>query len=618
MSTETRQDEAAADEIAALPDVSTDRGWSRLWSRRADADDDDAFDDEAELTHAGAWAPIVVGAILVVGLLARLSAAEHISPQIDEAASVMAAHMVVERGLPIFPSDIPYTQGATLSYALAPFVALGVGDLDDLYAMRLLSVVVGLLTLYFTYRLGRELSGEAWVGAVAAGLLAIDPVSIQWGGHVRMYAPLQLAAVVVTLLFARVILVGPTRRRLAGIVVVFWLGIFTHLVTGLLWPAMALVALSVYGRRLRDERRDLTVALGLTFIAPFFLFALNQILGPSDRAASQTTPFISFVGDHLLAASSILNPTFQAWELLFRRSALIEIMPFVMAAVSCLLAGRYFLSRDDEVNGRDRKAIGIVLSFYWFPILLVGTLVNDAQDRYVIHVQAFGVLLAALVMRELVALRPAMRGVLRWQARTFRSVGLALLALLLTDLGSGLYHLNQNTVPDPDYIEGAQYVAARRESGEPVFAGLPTAPYLAFDSAEELYFLPGPYDRNRVKNYTRDVGDHQYIDYWAGVPAIVSVDQLCRALIDNPDAWLIVDTHRLNASWAYAGDMANVIRGLTYVRYVGTGSVEVRGVAPLPSRDAHAELRCRKAAELPPPWVLEEQQQQREERMANQ
>ncbi|MGH2559197.1 MAG: glycosyltransferase family 39 protein, partial [Thermomicrobiales bacterium] len=506
-----------------------------------------------------------------------------------------------------------YTQGTTLSYALAPFVALGYGELDDLYTMRLLSVVVGLATLYLTYRLGRELTGEAWVGALAAGLLALDPVSIQWGGHVRMYAPLQLAAVSLALLFSRVILDAPSRRRLVATVVVFWLGIFTHLVIGLLWPAMALVSLAVYGRRLRNERRDVTVMLGLSFIAPFVLFVINKLLGPSDRAESQSTPFISFVGDHLLAASSILNPTFEAWQLLFRRSALVEIMPFVLAAISCLLAGRYFLSHDDEVDGRDRKAVGIVLTFYWFPIILVGTFVNDAEDRYVIHVQAFGVLLAALVIRELLARRPAMRGVLRWQARTFRGIGIALLALLLTDLGSGLYHL-QNAGPDPNYIEGSQYVAARREPGEQVIVGLPPAPYLVFDSTEDLIFLPGPYDGSRVKNYTRDVGDHQYIDYWAGVPAIVSVDQLCQALIDNPRAWLIVDQQRLNASWAYAGDMANVIRGLTYVRHIGPGGVEVRGVAPRPSRDAGAERTCRDAAKLPPPWVLEAERQQREAR----
>ncbi|MGH2557445.1 MAG: hypothetical protein ACRDJH_00160, partial [Thermomicrobiales bacterium] len=136
MSTETRQAEAAADEIAALPDVSTGRAWSRPWSRRTASSLEETVDDEAELARAGAWAPIVVGAILVVGFLVRLSAADHLGPHIDEAASVMAAHMVAERGLPIFPSDIPYTQGATLSYALAPFVALGFGDLDDLYAMR--------------------------------------------------------------------------------------------------------------------------------------------------------------------------------------------------------------------------------------------------------------------------------------------------------------------------------------------------------------------------------------------------------------------------------------------------------------------------------------------------
>jgi hypothetical protein len=256
----------------------------------------------------------------------------------------------------------------------------------------------------------------------------------------------------------------------------------------------------------------------------------------------------------------------------------------------------------------------MILAFYWVPILIVGTFTREPQERYVIHIQPFGILLGVLAVRELLIRRPSLDGITRWQARTFRGVGIALLAILLIDIGSGLHHLSAHTTEEPNYVEASLFVAARHQAGEPVIVGLPPAPYLALGGADDLIFLPGYYDGLRTERYTRDVGDHEYIDYWAGAPAIVSVDQLCQTLIDNPDAWLIVDYQRLNGSWAYAGDMAYVIRGLTYLRHIGPGGVEVRRVAPLPSRDAGAERTCRKAAEQPPPWVIEEQQKLREER----
>jgi hypothetical protein len=615
MTTETQSamPDARDEMVAVAPAALPGRGWRSFWPGRQW--DDALLAEDDERVRASSWAPVALIAIMVIALLVRLSAADHLTPQVDEPASVMAAHMVVDRGLPIFPSEIPYFQGATLSYVLAPLVALGVGDLQDLHTMRLLSVLCGLLAVYFTFRLGLVLSGEKWVGIVAAGLLAADPISIEWSGRVRMYAPLQMLSVLLAFLFCLAMMEGPTRRRLAGVVVVFWLGVFTHIAIALLGPAMFLVAFAVYRRSLLRERRDLLITLALCALAPIALFVLNGALGPSDRAVSESVPFLSFVGDHLLSLSRLLDPDFASWELLFTGSALIDVMPYIYVGISCLLAGRYFLTRLTGTEQRDRRSVGLILALYWMPVILVGLFTNEPQERYLIHVLPFGYIIIVLAARELIVRRPSLETMARWQSRTFRGLGVAVLLLTGIHLESGLHYLTRHTVSDPDYVSAMEYVAARHQPGEQVIVALPPPAYLALGGAQDLLFVPGPFESKRTERYTRQVAEGQYVDYWAGAPALVSVNQVCQSLTTHPGAWLVVDADRLRGSWAYGGDMARVMLGLTYQQYHGAGGVVVLRVAPGPARDANAERICRQAAQLPPPWVIQQQQKEQQQQL---
>src|SRR5687768_4006380 len=78
--------------------------------------------------------------VVLAGFLLRLSAAQRLSSHVDESASIMAAHMVADKGVPLFPSGTLYLQGATNSYLLAPMIKLGYGGLNHLTELRMLSV----------------------------------------------------------------------------------------------------------------------------------------------------------------------------------------------------------------------------------------------------------------------------------------------------------------------------------------------------------------------------------------------------------------------------------------------------------------------------------------------
>lgn len=55
------------------------------------------------------------------------------------------------------------------------------------FAMRSLSVVIGTLTVWATYGLGRQVGGRH-VGLLAAALTAVAPLAVWWSQEMRMYA----------------------------------------------------------------------------------------------------------------------------------------------------------------------------------------------------------------------------------------------------------------------------------------------------------------------------------------------------------------------------------------------------------------------------------------------
>jgi hypothetical protein len=315
---------------------------------------------------------------------------------------------------------------------------------------------------------------------------------------------------------------------------------------------------------------------------------------------SQELPVFSFVGDHVLSGRALLDPDFESWNLLFVGSALVHVMPYIFVGITFLLIGVYLVRKPNPEERKMRAAIAFLLAFYWVPILLVATLTNEPQERYVIHLQAFGFLLIALGIQALVKYLPSVEAETIWQARTFKWSGYFLLALMVIHLGSGINFLSDNNVLDPDYVDASEYVALRHKPGEKIITALSPAPYLALGSADDLIFMPGPLTVLRTQRYTRINGSGERIDYWAGAPAIVSTNELCHQLLDHPDTWLIIDKQRLDAPWAYAGELKAVIRGLTYEAYRGPGDSLVMRVKPLPSRSSNAERLCRRNMAEPP------------------
>lgn len=541
---------------------------------------------------------------LFYGTLGRYSAARHLTPHIDEPASVLAAQMVAEKGLPIFPSGVPYFQGAVLSYLLAPFSWFGFGGIEDLFTLRLMSVAIGVLTIFFTFKLAQQVSGNPWIGAVAALLVASDPISVKWSGLVRMYAPLELFAVLLLWMMALILMNGPTRRRLALATLFFWLGVFTHIATVLLWPAIALTALAVYGRQLWRSRIDIGFTLGLMAVGPVFLTALNTLLkrGGATPSAGGELPGVSFVGDHLLTFDALRRPAFSAWERLYANSALAVTMPYVMVLISALLIGILYFGRNDETADRPlRVGAGLMLLAYWLPVIIVGTFTREPQERYVIHVVPTGFVLVALAIQQLIRKARAVRASESgpgWQRRVLAGSILLLVVILALNQVSAGFGLQRARILDPDYVAASQYVEARRQPGEPVFTAMTPAPYLVFESDEGLNFISGSPYSSRTKRYVRIDAEGQSVDYWIGVPSVYLMNDICNMVMNNPNAWIIIDSARLLSPNFMGGQWATVITGMTYQRYSDASGMMVLRPVPEPGRGKVAVGICNEAARL--------------------
>lgn len=555
---------------------------------------------EAEEPARGWHRFVVPGAlavVIVVAALIRVAGARTFTPQADEPASILAAHQIAEKGVPILPSGTLYLHGATLSYLLTPFVWAGYGDLDDLTAMRMVSVLFGVVAVVLTYFLTRLVAGASWIGILASFLLAIDPISVEWGSLARMYSVFQATTTATVLLFLLVLVRKRSTLMLAGLVVCFWLSIFSHLGAALIWPGMVAMSFAAYGKDFFRERRDLISALAACLIAPLAISAMNSVLQPTNHRIELESSFFSFAGEGLFSTERIRSPRITAWDALFGHGNMSSFLPFVFVILCGAIVGSLFLraragnqargrqdgGRHDAVlhpGARDRRIMtGAVLTIYWGAVLAICLFTVEQKPRYLLQVHPltwvlFALGVALLLQQSGLATRNVSLFHI-WQRWLPQSVAGALAVVLaIYVLGGGLNWRFFRPIVDSDHIGGVEFVAANREPDDLVIAALPAPAFLEF-GGDNLMFMAGAEGTNRINRYTRLDADGRTIDYWAGVDSIVSTPQLCSVLTANPDAWIIVDEDRLTEIWAFSGPMRETVLRMTDLVAELDGGVQI-------------------------------------------
>lgn len=330
-------------------------------------------------------------------------------------------------------------------------------------------------------------------------------------------------------------------------------------------------------------------------MAPLTVTFLGALVGAGSSTAAGEGG-AGFVGDHIISVSRIMNPnmSLKVWERNFQGSQVGELMPFYLVTLCALLLGVY-LHVTNRQQLMERRAILSLMSLYFTPILLVTLLATgDAQPRYLLHVLPIGYVLIALGLWVIYRDAPIRKLSGYVSLRTVATL-LAAFPFLIYGLQAATWRM-ETPSSDPDFFAAMEYVRDNREDGDAIIVSLPTTAHFAFDQAtikNDLYFLAGPEERSRSNRYTRPLADGSRVDYWLGMPSIVSTGQLCEVLASHGDrTWFIVDEDRLNASWAYRGPMSEVIQGSSKLVAQGQGGSRVFRVRPLSEWSEQASKHC--------------------------
>lgn len=405
-----------------------------------------------------------VGRAEIVGLLLLLAAAAVIrgllldsrSLWFDEAFSFQVARLPVSQILQALRDHDPHPPLHYLSLHLW----LAFGDTPE--ALRSLSAVAGVLTVWATWAFSRRIGGPA-TGLAAAALVAFSALGIQASVEARMYPLLGLLVVLGTYVLWRAVLSPDSWGLWASYAAAMSLALYTDYFALLVLAGHAAYVATHHIGHFRARLGFLLAVLAVVAVfAPWLAVLALQYgrgmldtywKGPMAPGAPLNFVALSGFGGHVLR--------FGGYLLEYRHWSWLQV-----AAVIPLLC----LAAHGAVRLPDRRA-GILLGLTWLApvLLLVGvslaTGTNYAIGRYVSFIQPFFAILMA-------------KGVLNYSSRCRGSavVGAGLVGLLVI---ANLAVLRAS-VADPRYqvfnwAAAAGHVEARWQPGDAILYFPPTA-----------------------------------------------------------------------------------------------------------------------------------------------
>ncbi len=144
---------------------------------------------------------IAILLLTMAGFALRLHYLTATHPFFDEYTTVLAARQILEHGWPVLPSGLFYEHGLLATYLIIPFTALYIYTPTTqwqpaqwgLMLSRWPSALIGTFTIPLIYVIGRRLNKPichlpSAISLLAAGLFALSPEGMVWGGRARMYA----------------------------------------------------------------------------------------------------------------------------------------------------------------------------------------------------------------------------------------------------------------------------------------------------------------------------------------------------------------------------------------------------------------------------------------------
>jgi len=499
------------------------------------------------------WEAALLVGVTALGFWFRWLYTRDVSFFVDEYLTARAAGRILAQGLPLLPSGNFYSHGLLLSYLAAPLVGLGI---REEWLLRLPVLLLSTASVPLTWWFGRRIVSPA-AGLVAAGLLALAPEAILWGGRLRMYAPLQFFVLLATVVFYYwVVLERDRPLHLLLFVLAYWASLFSHAEAMLLLPLWGLWALVQRGWRWCFRLPNL-LAFAFSGLAVVIEILLRRI-GPPVQARVATGvlepisrqylgPGLDWPGIQKVVEPLFLTPLRLPLTLLVLGGAVYLFVTWVRAA--------------RPEMARERRALAYLYALL-LPTLALLLFVTDPgwkSSRYGLMLLPHFFLIAAGLLawlgRGLLA-RLGGRGAGR-QSALLDWLAVSLL-LVLVAVGSWPSALAATRESVPSYDWAFDYVAEHQQPGDVVITFLCPA---AFFHLGRCDYLAIPLD---FSGFATQQDDGRWVSGWDEVPLMDGAGDLEQVLAGDARAWFVIDEGRF--AGRYGDDFVQaVLEGMDLV-----------------------------------------------------
>jgi len=477
---------------------------------------------------------ILILLLILVTFGLRLVYVTRISLYIDEFTSIWAAKLILQRGLPLTPAGVIYHRGIFFSYVEA-FSTFLFGFSEE--AGRMASVFIAVVTVPCLYLVGRRLfSGGS--GLLAATFLSFAPQAIVWGGRARMYALLQLLALLaVYFLYVGVV---ESRRGIyqASFIICFCGAIFTQEQAVLLYPALV-VALIVLGRwRWFFQRRGILVN-ALCCLAILGRYLLDRVGRPTQFELVQAAgPSLGLVEDLMASLSAYLSFFLHPDQLLL---TILCILGLICAIGAITTGGK-------NLGPREKKWLeSLVFVYVVFGLTVLEMLLAGGErwsdPRYFFMVLPLFILAASITLDRAVILiwerlpgaRAAALSTEMMRIPSWPVVCSLVGVIAVVHLPGVNSILSQQT---EGHDRAMEYVKDHWQEEDVILMASPPVCAVYLDHCDYYAIQKG------YEGYIID-RDGKSVDVWTGTPLLNSVDELEEVLGENNRVWFVVDGWRL-------------------------------------------------------------------------
>lgn len=469
--------------------------------------------------------------VIVLGFYWRWLYVTRISLFVDEFVTLLAAKMIVQKGIPRMPSGLFYDNGLLFSYIVAAFIRLT--DFSEIVA-RFPSILFSLLSVAVTFRMGKRFFSLP-VALLASTLVALSPELVIWGARSRAYAQFQLWGGIGIWAMAERF----TQQWRGRWCALFWLAMAAAALSNLAGVVLMMSCLAAalpawYLWQGRERRTDLCCYLRSLWLDG--LLAVVVLLGMAAITVAGKPGWVEPMIDPVSTAQEIsLSPLARvSWVDLLGLVGLMLVRPQYVPWTILLLVNLVILLQRAVTRKLCRTdAIPLYLQSVWLMTVLVLTVISPWHaPRYILPLMPVFFLLGSHEMANATG---------KLLARSFRKRALkskpwtavVIVVGVSALLWSGLHRVA--TIQEYGYDLAFRYVQTHWREGDAVMTFNAPGSYIYLKQCD--YF---PIQRS-ISLLDTPTGP---VERTTGARWIGSVAQLDAALAEVPRMWYVIDDGR--------------------------------------------------------------------------